>query len=348
MFRRILDHAEDANDKLFRLHPSQLMLYLEDTWEKRCQSQSGKYPAAYQNRLPGLPDRWIDTLRESVKFDIGTKGCEWDHLIFAYMIENTRIYEVFKRVTYEYVHGEKLGLPPNDVQCWLRNTEELFYRDALPCSVMSLTSSIRPDLRASRRNAYYRMFGMDLNHGTDDNKPYPYPKADAANNEFVPTFEELLREVWVGIANVNNDSGSNPTNPGKISNLAENLYNTLNTRREYGNLSREEFVFVAMMSWFYLTIEFNSPVVVDLNAEAASPEQRLFKIAQYVGLPAHALSRSYFEIADPLSHVLRLIETGTLNVETAVPALYLDPTLAGLMEKIIIHWSIITGRDMRA
>ena len=43
---------------------------------------------------------------------------------------------------------------------------------------------------------------MDLNHGSDDGKPYPYIKAEAANSEFVATFEEFLREVWVGITYV--------------------------------------------------------------------------------------------------------------------------------------------------
>ena len=46
------------------------------------------------------------------------------------------------------------------------------------------------------------MFGLELNHGTDDGKPYPYVKAEAANTEFVATFEEFLREVWVGMTYV--------------------------------------------------------------------------------------------------------------------------------------------------
>ena len=45
----------------------------------------------------------------------------WDHLIYAYMIENTRIYEVFSRVVEEYMHGEKLGVPSEESQRWLRD-----------------------------------------------------------------------------------------------------------------------------------------------------------------------------------------------------------------------------------
>ena len=103
----------------------------------------------------------------------------WDHLIYAYMIENTRIYEIFRRVLYEFLYGEKLGVPLPDAQDWLRNTEELFYRDPPPFFITTITSDIRADLRASRRNAYQRMFGMDLNHGTDDGQPYPFVRAEA-------------------------------------------------------------------------------------------------------------------------------------------------------------------------
>ena len=36
----------------------------------------------------------------------------WDHLIYAYMVENTRVYEIFRRVLEEYAYGERLGVPP--------------------------------------------------------------------------------------------------------------------------------------------------------------------------------------------------------------------------------------------
>ena len=230
----------------------------------------------------------------------------------------------------------------------IRDTEELFYRDPPSFFITSITSDIRGDLRAYRRSAYQRMFGMDLNHGTEDGKPYPYVRAEAANNEFVPTFEEFLREVWIGIENLKNGIGPNPTDDAKIADLAEKLHDMLTTRRINGNLSREEFVFVSMMSWFHLTVEFDSPIVVSLRAEASSPEQRLFKIAQRVGLPAHGLSKSYFDIADFISRVLILIETGAYNTPAAASAFYKEGFLQDAMKTIIRHWSIITGREMKA
>ena len=32
----------------------------------------------------------------------------WNHLAYAYMLENTRMLEIFRRVVFEYVHGERL------------------------------------------------------------------------------------------------------------------------------------------------------------------------------------------------------------------------------------------------
>ena len=279
------------------------------------------------------------------------RGLRWDHLIYAYMIENTRIYDIFRLVFHELLHGEKLGTPTTPTQLWMRATEELFYRDPPSFSISTINSYIRPDLGGSRRNAYQRMFGMDLNHGTHDNKPYSYIKADAANNEFVATFEELLREVWIAIIHQSAVAAPNPTDDAKIADRAEKLHDMLITRRQNGNLSREEFVFVSMMSWFHLTVDSNLPIVVDLRAEAASPEERLFKIAQRVGLPAHGLSKSYFDVADAASAVLIAVETGIFNTPNTAPALY-RPALANpfpdLMKTIIRHWSIITGRDMKA
>jgi hypothetical protein len=277
----------------------------------------------------------------------------FDHLIYAYMIENTRIYEIFRRVVHEFLHGEKLGVPGSaDSQRWLRTTEELFYRDPPPFFITAVTSYVRADIHATRRNAYQRMFGMDLNHGTDDNKPYPYVKAEAANSEFVNTLEEFLREVWIGIENVNNISGARPTDDAKIADLAEKLHDMLITRRQTGNLSREEFVFVSMLSWFHLTVDSNLPIIQDLRAQATSPEERLFKIAQRVGLPAHGLSKNYFDIADSISRILIEIETGLFNDPGAAPALYTPAPGGGgpdeAMRTIIRHWSIITGREMKA
>lgn len=362
--------AAERAQLLFRKHPVDLVSYMEGYWDQRYNVTNFDFAIGHPYRLSdessaarllpsgdkiepviepltGLPSRTSggDTVTVAPKLRA-------DHLIYAYMIENTRIYEIFRRVLHEHLHGEKLGAPLDaDTKHWLRNTEELFYSDAAPFTITDVSSYVRSDLRSNRRNAYQRMFGMDLNHGADDGKPYPYVRAESANSEFVAAFEEFLREVWVGITYVGATSSANPTDDAKIAELAEKLHHMLQSRRIGGNLAREEFAFVAMMSWFHLTLEFDSPIVKSLRAEAFGPENRLFKISERVGLPAHGLSKSFFDIADPISRLLIQIEMGTYDDINAVRALY-DVNIPGSPEPdirtIIAHWTAITGRDVKA
>jgi len=359
-----------ASTDIFNRHPLDIVAYMEAYWNKQndVRGQVLGHPDNLSDEIGLSPSRLpLPFVRppnppSEVLFGFDTSNpngspilggfLRWDHLIYAYMIENTRVYEIFRRVLHEYRHGEKLGTPlDNATQNWLRNTEELFYSDQAPFLITNVSSHIRSDLRASRRNAYQRMFGMELNHGADDGKPYPYIKAEAANLEFVSTFEEFLREVWVGITYVRATSSSDPTDDSKISELAEKLHDMLRSRRLSGNLSREEFAFVSMMSWFHLTLESDSPIVMSLRAEATGVENRLFKIAERVGLPAHGLSKNFFDIADPMSRLLIQIELGRYNRAPTVRALY-DKSIPGSPEPdirtIITHWTAITGRDVKA
>jgi hypothetical protein len=279
-------------------------------------------------------------------------GIRWHHLIYAYMIENTRVVEVFRRVLDSCLHGERLGLMSPASQRWLWTTEELFFRDPPSYSIGTLTSSIRPSLAATRRNAYQRVFGMTLN-ATDDKTAFAV--ADQANLDFVKVLDELLHEIWQGRTNFANAVGARPTDDQKIAELAERLSDMLRSRRVEGTLSREEFSAVSMMSWFHATLEEPvHPIIVDLRAQANSPEERLFKIAQRVGYPAHGLAKSYLEISEPLSRLLIAIEQGTYSNAPAVPALYTPspPAPAGGpspdTDTIMTHWSLIRGRDVKA
>jgi hypothetical protein len=369
MFMRLAAQIPNGAQALMQLHPTELTVLFEQAWNvRRNQINVAAGEPDHRSDLNGIglpltpPIATAPSLVGALSADAANAtavlgrwvrvGTLWDHLIYAYMVENTRIYEIFRRVVHEFLHGEKLGTPGSaTTQLWLRSTEELFYRNPPPFSITSISSYIRPDMCGTRRNAYHRMFGMDLNHGRDDNSPYAYPRAEVANNEFVSTLEELLREIWVGHTNRSTTSGANPTDNARIADLATKLCHMLITRRQNGNLSREEFYFVSMMSWFHLAVSNNVAVVADLRAEGANAEQRLFKIAQKVGLPAHGLARSYFEIAQPLSDVLTLIETGVMNAPGAASAFYdpaVNPALSNLMNTIIMHWSPITGRDVKA
>jgi hypothetical protein len=362
-----VDMLATAN-KLLDAQPSVLLEYAERFWSKRQtvtadplgypsnRSVEVADPVLFLTSAPPKKTRDItaaEIVRQSSSpFDFiestSASPPRWDHLIYAYMIENTRVKEIFRRVVYEYRHGEKLGAPiDGPAQQWLRTTEELFYSYPTPLSILNVGSRLRDGDGQTRRNAYQRMFGMDLNHGQDDGKPFEYVKAQDANTEFVATFEQLLREVWIAITFVKANAAANPTDNAKIIDLVRTLKQMMLTRRQAGNLSREEFAAVTAMSWFHLTLSFNTPIVKSLRAESEGPENRLFKIAARVGLPAHGLSRSFFEIADPISTVLTQIESGFVvnarQLYDPVP----DPLLPEMMQKIASEWSTITSRNLK-
>ena len=346
MFRQFAGSIPAGANTLFLQHPAVLSTALEVAWQSRVHDplQPLGHPD-HRSNLPQLPDFWLDPLSAVAGIGRPRPPIRWDHLIYAYMIENTRVVEIFRRVLSAFQHGEKLGVHTAAAQHWLRTTEELFYRDAPPFAITSITSDTRPNRGANRRGAYYRAFGMDLNHVKDDGQPYPYIKADVYNNEFVALFEELLRETWVAISNAGNISGPNPTDAGKLRIVVTNLNNMLASRRMNGTLSREEFDAVSMMSWFHLTLEYDSPIVVALRAEGNGPEQRLFKIAQRVSLAANGQSQSYFDIADPISRILIQIES---MGDAIVPGLLVAGPLQDAFNTVISHWDRISGRNMKA
>jgi hypothetical protein len=346
--RSLNQNLNVSGPQVFAFHPMQLSRFLEQVWANRPPATT--LPSAPGLEVPGA----LATQEATSGVPLPASPLLWEHLIYAYMVENTRAYEIFRRVLEEYLYGERLGTPSMATQQWLRTTEQLFYGPDPPLQIFALTSFLRPDIRAARRNTYFRMFGMDLNHGTDDNRPYPYPRASASNTNFVSIFEGLLREVWRGIENFRNSSGPADTDDTAIANYARELDDMLSVRRTGGNLAREELLHSSAMSWFDLTLQFDSPVVVDLEAQANSREERLLRIGQRVGLPAHSRSGQYFKLADNMSFILRNVELGQFSTPANAQILYtpsppapFPAVVSNAMQEIIRDWSIATGREMK-
>jgi hypothetical protein len=267
----------------------------------------------------------------------------WHHLVYAYMLENTRVVDIFRRVILEAVTGERISIARPETQRWLHVTEQLFFASPWAYSVRSVTSSLRPDSGAVRRNAYYRLLGMDLNHGTDDGQVYPFIKADVANRDFATIFEALLFEVWRGYANRTTAVAENLTDDDAIVTLVRRLREMLQSRRNAGTLSREEFDAVAMLSWFHLTVETNTVVVQDLSATSEAVADRVMRIGERVGLPAHARSDAYLQLAVPMSNVLLAIESNAIAQASDLYAGFYMPD----MLQIITQWSVATGRNIK-
>jgi len=389
MFTKLADQFANHFDRfdVFNLHPRQLQGFLEVLWESWRKNPNKTVPIAphpgigkldgtkpitpVNSMLLSLDDEILsnggtkierETLRDLVIdiLDENNQGNPapdrfWPHLIYAYLVENTRVFDICQRLLHQIVSSEQLGSMSEASQRWARTTEMLFFRDGSASLIGSTASELRPDVRATRRNAYYRMFGMDLNHGTLDQRPYAYEKPKAANRDFVTTFESFLREVWRGYINSTNSAGVNMTDTAAIADLGSQLREMLLERRHNGNLTREEFSFVATMNWFHLTLgtgpddEHNSPIVRDCKAEASSPDERLRRLGERVGVPAHRKARSLLTMAEPLSNILVMTERGDFDDPGEVGALYDSSLETGqAMLEIINHWSIATGHDIKA
>jgi hypothetical protein len=277
------------------------------------------------------------------------KPTYWDHMIYAYVIENTRIFEIFSKVLETYMFSEQLETPSPASQLFWRNLECLIFGDAVPSMLWTTSTRLRRDEVADRLTTYYWMFGIDLAHAAEIAGQHPYQKPAAANRDFIPTFEAFGREVWRGIVNAHNTSGANDTDPTVIATLARRIYDMMVTRRINGNLSREEFRAVAIMSFLHLAVLYDSPAVVDLKATASSPEMRLQKIAERVGMTAHPRSKPFFDLAAPFSALMQFIETGKFNNASIAQTLYYPPSpVSEIAEAAIDQYTLATGRDLKS
>jgi hypothetical protein len=244
------------------------------------------------------------------------------HLMYAYLIENTRLLQIFERVIDMYLNDEELGIADRfETFNWIQNSEKLFFKSDTP-KATNLRSIIRPNSDASRRNTYHRMFGMDLAFGDMESKnnTIPYAKAKASNQQFIAIFERYLSEIWQGFINARNTSGSNSADVNILVELAQQLREMLIARRgnvsanSYArlNLSKEEFSSVLMNSWFAFIVSYNSPVVNYLNCQSSTVGERLLKIGNKVGIPAHTKCQALFEMAGAAATILLAVEAGGL------------------------------------
>lgn len=362
--------------RLFLVHPLQLSRWLEAAWfaapnvpifgagaPQSPQLGSGTVIADFD-----LPAALLATLEPGV--DPANPGSFtppgrltgpllWDHLMYAYLVESTGVYEIIAQILRRIVRGETLGrLTPETVQ-WARATEELLFRDPPLFAISGVESRLRPDIRIERRNAYWRMFGLDL--------PHPLPAGaggaeaswkldigNGANTAFVGRWNELLGQVWTGYENKVNQVGTNATDAQYVGLLAEAIDDMLGNRRQGGLLAREELSHVAAMSWCHLTVETDTPLVRDLQATATSPAERLAKLAERVGMAPAPRSRELFELAEPMSTLLWAIELGQFNPNGAPESLYLPNVLNGPpttlnieVNRIIDLWQSATGTRIK-
>ena len=278
-----------------------------------------------------------------------------DHLIYAYLLESTGVIEIMAEVVRRFAVGETLNPVGIPATRWLRTTEELFFRDPPLYSIQGIVSEMRPDQRVNRRNAYWRMFGLEPPHPIPSRWARPGLPAEAwkqdtgggVNSGFREKWTELLRQVWLGIENANNGIGPNATDREYVAFLATALRDMLAMRRRGAMLAREEFTYVSYLSYFHTTLETDTPIVIDLDARGPGPAERLEKIAAKVGMTPAARSRELFELAELMSGLLRAIELNLFSTGQQAELLYLNlgtnQALLRDMNRIIDLWQSATG-----
>ena len=342
---------------VLRMDPLDLAIHMEQVWE-------ASTPFGPPLPAPAL----IPTARAAMfpggafnPFAPPAGQQNWDHMGYAYVLENTRAVQIIRRVVREYRSGEGLGIPRLETQQWLNTTEALLFGAGYPFPAWLSTSSLRQDAESVRRNAYWRFFGLDLAFGTVDNSPPQYDKASATNHNFVALFEELLYELWQAISNVRNIAGANVADDDRIYRLTEALNYELLSRRQNQSLSREELAAATALGWIDLTLTANSPVVLDLRADATSSAERLKLIGERVGLAPHSRSASLFAMANDMSTFLRTIESGIVSGPQFSWMLYLNalptPIPAGTpvgfvpignsSRRVITEWAAATGKELK-
>lgn len=367
-------------DSLFIYHPLQISAIVETVWRNRYNAASTPFvpwPQVFSDALlaPDYTQGWTfpntgfpqpipqaaglipsfvapaDQPGISLTSGGQVRPTNWDHIIYAYTIENTRIFDVFAKVLETYIFSERLETPSPASQQFWRNTEYLIYGDGLPTMLWTPTSRLRRDEIASRLTTYYRMIGADLSHAHELAAKHPYEKPAAANRDFIPTFEAFAREVWRGIANARNTSGQNDTDPAVIATLARRIFDMMASRQQSANLVRDIYRAVTINAWLHLAVMYDSPAVVDLKATASSPEQRLAKMAERVDMTINPSSKMLFDLAQPFSILMQQIETGAYNTPQGARLLYtLQPpnVVEPNVEVVIDQYSLATGRDLKA
>jgi hypothetical protein len=376
--------------RVFRLHPNQIAYFLDEIWDSARRTPQIPDPTGKKD-LVFFANFFDDTVLDALDLPtqpgantaISTKGLNaflapsgintagqfewngrpnelfcppllWHHLAYAYVLESTGIVEIFAEIVRRLVVGETMGVLSADSIAWLRATEQLFFRDLPTFSVASVLSQVRPFDRTNRRNAYWRLFGLDLAHAVPPLWAGTGPLADwkgltgPVNHDFRQKWSEFLRQVWIGVENRRNESGANPTDASYIALLARALKDLLGNRRRGGALAREEFAYVTMLNWFHLTVDTDTSLVRDLQAEASSAADRLGALGQKVGITPALRSRELFDLAEPMSTLLRGIELGLFDTEETAKTLFTDGSnvFRDVLETIN-NWQSATGERVK-
>ncbi|MGW4646376.1 hypothetical protein [Kitasatospora sp. NPDC004289] len=360
--------TRQATEAVWRLHPVQLLRFAEEAWASRQRSAErpdlalpeyllhGTVPgeeSGIADLLPGLTETFYHPPGVRRPLPPVIPNADWYHIAYPCLLSFTGMVDIFRKVLLEYATDERLETPSPVTRAWLRTTEQLFFRDPPPGSILSVTSSLRPDTDAVLDNAFFRVLGMKPPPRTRTGGPDPDSQVGAANRELPRLFEDFLGHVKTASDNQLNTSGPNPKDDAAIANGARRLQDMLLTRQRAGNLAQVAFAATFRYEWFSLTLCSDNPVMTDLKIGGKTEGMRLLNTGLLVGVQAHRHADRFFSLAPRVAVLFRQIELGRYNNPSAVSVLYTEPpgspnpVRRDLLD-IINHWSVATGRDIGA
>ncbi|MDX2135766.1 MAG: hypothetical protein SFV52_13335 [Saprospiraceae bacterium] len=320
-----------------------------------------------KSSLLGLPQNYLNTIvnqnfnQNQQLFTLTTPPSQGvvisPHLIYALLIDQTGCVEIFREAIRKIRNGELEFNPNNGALQYVRNTEMLWFSNPPVDSTFNLFSWIHPDIQTIKNNAFYSMFGFVPASVSGQPAPDPGSLPRTAYKNFQADFQKLGEEWHVAFASQNVTSGINLTDDETMQFKCAEIRRNFLAQRNNGFLSLIEYYLNCRYSWFHLSLEAPCPLLEALGINEQSPAQRLFALANKVGVPAHAMSETLFRMADPASLILSAIEAGIFD-QNAVPlynrtVLPPSPTtlktnpIPPLMNIFLNGWSTLTGRDLK-
>lgn len=353
-----------AANLLFAQHPQNLSSWLEEAWASFFLPPARGNPQdILGSPAPGIINGLVrpgpaapgGRPPSGLPLPVPNQQFLWHDLIYSYLIESTGVVEVMSEVIRRILVGETLDALTVAGQQWVRSTHSLFFSEAPPFQVLPIGGLLRPEGRIARRNAYWRMYSMDLPHPLPPSsmsaisQPWKLDVGAGVNTGFRAQWTDFLRQVWQGLENRTNLSGAKSTDPSYVALLAESIRDMMRLRRRGGQLVREEAAYASMMTWFQITLATDTPIIVDLNATAVSPEERLIKLAQRVGMAPAPRSRELFLLALPASELMRDIELGAFATGALAAALFpiVGTPLSARATDVIDLWQSATGERIK-
>lgn len=323
-----------------------------------------------------IKKHWIDVTRGANYGEyIGFADTNPYHMVYAYLLENTRMFQIFDKLITMFRQDEKLtkagleGVTNTNINQLLLNTEQLFFKDFGSNSVnANIVSALRPSSDATRRNAYHRLLGLGLNwNDYRNNAPVVFHKAEHSNKSLIAKLELFLRGFWAAYSNASNTAGVNNTDMFNLKMVVKDLRLQLMSRRSndavfsaanYGryHLSHEEYSSVIFAAWLKYLILPGSPLAEYLRCDANTPGDVLINIGNRIGLPAHTKSDALFDMADDIANFMRSVEMSFYETGTILEDVIKAHTSGGnasylpIQEKllnILNNWEITTGRSMK-